>query len=248
MWKIIDVHAHYGKWFFPIEADSPQAILHICRRFGIEKVIFSSTNAVVYDMAEGNRELSRLLEAYPQFYGYVTLNPNYIEASKQEIQTYLASERFLGVKLHPNYSGQALDSSESQELIKEFYPYGKPLLVHTWGESGVNAVTQVAKAFPSLQIIMAHMGGDGLEGRGWRAAIKAAKNLPNTYLEVCGSVQDRDRIREAVDAVGAERILFGSDMTLINPVYIIGVIEDADIPREAKELILYENAKRLFNL
>jgi len=245
---IIDAHAHYGEWFFPIRASSAEDILDMFRKFDIEKAIFSSSKAIVYDMSEGNAELKSLLEEHPQFYGYVVANANYMEESKEEIDRYLGLEKFLGLKMHPDYSGQPINSPASKEIISHSARYRKALIVHTWGEQGVSNTLEVAGDFPSLNVIMAHMGGDGLDGAGWRAAIRAAGTAHNTYLEVCGSILDRDRIREAVEQVGAHRILFGSDMTLINPAFVMGMIVDSEISEDDKERIFYRNAKALFSI
>jgi predicted TIM-barrel fold metal-dependent hydrolase len=96
---------------------------------------------------------------------------------------------------------------------------------------------------PDLPIIMAHMGGDL-----WWEGIAAARESPNLYVDPCGTCADADKIGVAVRELGAERMLFGSDYTLFDPAYTLGMIEDADLSAEQRALILYGNAQRLFNL
>jgi predicted TIM-barrel fold metal-dependent hydrolase len=55
-------------------------------------------------------------------------------------------------------------------------------------------------------------------------------------------------LRYAVDQVGSERILFGTDYPICNPgVYIGGVLAEP-ISDEAKENIFSKNAKRLLGI
>ena len=55
-------------------------------------------------------------------------------------------------------------------------------------------------------------------------------------------------IEELVAEVGADRILYGSDMPLVDCRSQIGKIITADIGDDAKHMILGENAKRLLRL
>ena len=99
----------------------------------------------------------------------------------------------------------------------------------------------VARDNPDVPIIMAHMGGDA-----WREGLRAAAESPNLYVDMCASWADADKVAEAVDALGPERVLFGSDFTLFDPAHTLGMIEDAVLSDEARELILHGNAERLF--
>lgn len=244
--KVIDVHAHYGEWFFPIMMTERSRILRLMDAYGIEIAVFSSSLAIVYDMEEGNADLNEFLGGSPRFYGYVVLNPNYVDLSVQEIERYLRSPKFVGVKIHPDYAKNSVSCPESLGLLEKASKLKKVALLHTWGEEQVRATSTVADTFPDLTVIMGHMGGDGREGAGWKAGIEAAKGRQNLYLEVCGSTLHRDRIREAVESVGDDRILYGSDMTLLNPAITVGMIEEADVSEHARERMFYQNAKRVF--
>ncbi len=244
--RIIDVHAHYGEWFFPIRTSKEADVMEFARKYGIEKIVFSSSLAIVYDLVEGNRRLKPLIDMHANFYGYVVLNPNYPELSEMMIEECFLDKKFVGVKIHPDYTGQLVSSETNIHLLELARKKRRIVLLHSWGEPGVKASSVVADTFPDLVVIMAHMGGDGLSGQGWKAAIHAAKTRNNVYLEICGSELHRDRIREAVEGLGYERILYGSDMTLITPDFAIGMVQEAEIPDEAKEAIFYHNAQKLF--
>ncbi|RJS87935.1 amidohydrolase [Candidatus Bathyarchaeota archaeon] len=247
---IIDAHAHYGKWFFPIYADSIRSIKNLMRRFNIKAAVCSSSKAIVYDFIEGNRELFQSLDPSSGIYGYVTVNPNYLELSKDEIERYLELPEFRGVKFHTAYSGVPIDSKEFKYLVEYAEPYDKPFLLHTYSQRDVKDVEDLAKRFGGIKFIMGHMGGTETSwtGKNWKLAISVASEYSNIYLEMCMTRLEAGKIEEAVEKVGSQRILYGSDMTLLNPAHTIGMIMSSEINREEKERIFYVNAKGLFKI
>ncbi|HIE08405.1 MAG TPA: metal-dependent hydrolase [Armatimonadetes bacterium] len=243
--KIIDVHAHFGRWFFPIHSDSIDDIRMLMERNGIEYCALSSSLAVTYDLVEGNAELARAIEGMVMFLGYVVINPNYPEISRQEIDKYLGRGGFVGVKMHPGYTGRPLSDPRNISLLEYAWKkFEKPALLHTWGSCGVDQVKKVATELPEMPIILGHMGGSF----DWPAAARLAKEQRNVYLEPCGSILPPERIREAVEIAGERKVLFGSDLTLINPAFVLGNILASGLSEAELERVLYWNAKELFRL
>jgi predicted TIM-barrel fold metal-dependent hydrolase len=222
---IIDIHTHYGKWPFPMRYLEPVEMVAALTQRGINKAIVSSSLAIVYDFREGNRALAEAIRPHPELFGYVTINLNYAEEGIQ------------------NYSRQKIDSPDGRRVVRALHEYRRPLLLHTYSsslESPWNAVA-VAKLNPAVPIILAHMGGDA-----WLEGIRAAKESPNLYVDVCASWADADKVADSVRELGPERVLFGSDFTLFDPAHTLGMIEDADLSEDARSLVLHGNAERLF--
>ncbi len=240
---IFDVHAHCGTWFFPTFCETPEQMSGICDRFGVEKVVVSSSRALTYDMVTGNAEALDFVKQDPRFFAYLYLNPNDLQGSRAQIDRYLEMDKFVGIKLHPSYTGLKADSEETLGLL-DYLPHGAILLIHTWGEDGVGRVHHLAEKFPNFDVIMGHMGGTSRSG--WMAAIDSASRIENVYLEICGSLLHYDRIKIAVGSAGAEKVLFGSDMSLLNPSFALGQIIGSSISEGDKKMILRNNAVRLF--
>jgi predicted TIM-barrel fold metal-dependent hydrolase len=71
-------------------------------------------------------------------------------------------------------------------------------------------------------------------------------DLPNVYLDLSGSGVDRGMLDRALDAVGAERLLWGCDVTMETGLakwWALEVIAPGD---EALAAIRWGNAARIF--
>lgn len=251
--KCIDVHCYYGKWSFPIRDMSIEEILDTMKELEMEKCVMMSSLSINYDFIAGNEELAQVIGGHDNLYGYVYINMHYPDLSLVEMEKYLGTDKFVGVKYNGEYSRAAACAKENDfifDLVEK--EYRKPLLLHTWGwpEHG-NVVAyslpsqalELALKHPRLEIIMGHMGGTD-----WMSAIHAAQKADNLYLDTCASFADSDKIGTAAKMLGAERILFGSGMTEGNPFMQKGAVLDAQISDREKEMVLYENARRLFGI
>jgi len=238
---IFDVHAHIGVWPFPIPACDIGDVRALMRRFDIGACAISSAKAIVYDMEEGNVETARAIADCEGALGYVVVNPNALERSCAELDRYYVQPKFVGAKIHPSYSRTATGSDAMRALVAEVAERGRPLLIHCGGESEVAAADRLAADFPRLRIILGH-GGAGA----WREGAQAAAARPNVYVEFCGSIAHRGKIAQAARIAGAEKVLFGSDLTLLDPGYMLGLVEDAALDQRETEMILWRNARNLF--
>jgi len=240
---IIDVHAHYGSWQFPTQTRNVEAIDKYLQRFNIEKACFSSAEAILCNFVSGNARLFKDIAGQERFHGYCTINPNYVDESVEEMKKYMSKSQCFGLKMHSSYSGQRANSEGSKEILQAARRYGKPVLAHTWGEADCHALAEVAQEIDTLKFIMGHMGGPD-----WGTALVAAGEILNIYFEPCCSLAERDKIKEVYDVVGPRRIVFGSDLMLINPAFVAGMVMGSDIPDRDKERIMYTNAKAAFDM
>ncbi len=241
---IVDIHAHYGPWpGLPNPYVSPDDLLATCERFGIETCILSSTVAILYDVEAGNREVREVIEGQERLRGYVVIHPGYPELAMQELREYLSLPNFVGAKLHPKHCGFQADSPEARPLMEYLATVGKPLLAHTWFREMCEAMARLADALPALTLILGHMGGDD-----WPYALELAADRPNMLMELCSGLAPVGKVEQAVAMVGADRLLFGSDLTLLDPGYTLGTVLGSDLREADKQKILYHNAKRLFGL
>jgi len=247
----IDVHCYHGKWGFPIIELTTRDVLALMEQAHVEKAVLMSSRAIQYDFVAGNAELADAIAPHPGLYGYVYINMHYPQTALAEMDKYLPSDKFAGVKYQGEYSRATAAAPENREAFDRLENvYRKPLLIHSWGlpEHG-NAtayslpgqILELARAHPSLKIIMGHMGGTE-----WMDAIRAAEQAPNLYLDTCASYADSDKVAAAVRALGAERVLFGSGATEGSLFMQKAAILDADITDDEKLTVLYRAARQVF--
>ena len=74
-----------------------------------------------------------------------------------------------------------------------------------------------------------------------------ARRAENLILGTTGVVYDF-AITKAVRAIGADRVVYGSEMPMNNPVHEIQKIRDTDLSDEDKEKILGLNIQRILGL
>jgi hypothetical protein len=237
---IIDVHAHWGPWFFTM--DVAGASLATMDRYGIDRAVVSATEAVIYDAPAGNRALAAYLGSQDRLLGYVTINPRRLREAEADLRAHLPGGRFVGVKIHTDYTGSPIGSPQLRAALTLVAGAGVPALVHTWGTSVLD-LAELCLDIPGLRVIAGHMGADG-----FRHAIAAANACDRLYLEPCWSHAPAGRIAEVVAGVDAGRLLFGTDATLIDPSSAFGAVAAAGLDAAAAERIAWRNAAELFQI
>jgi len=66
------------------------------------------------------------------------------------------------------------------------------------------------------------------------------------HLEYVTSTQERGKVELLVETLGADRLLFGTDQSLFDPVRPLGQLAEAEISDRDRRKILGLNARRLF--
>ena len=241
--KIIDAHAHLGVWPFPIEQVHLTALQEILDKFGFYRTIVSSARAILYDMEEGNREVAEAASQDERILGLIFVNPNLLEKSISELERWGTDSRFVGVKYHPSYVKLPVNAPENQPLLEKIAELRLPLCVHTWGrELGASAL-DVARKYSNLKLVCFHMGWPDYED-----LLEKARPLENVSVEIAVTGVEHNRVRRAVEVLGKERVLFGTDTTLLNPARMLGLVEESRLTAEEKEFIFHRNAERVFKI
>lgn len=242
-YPIVDVHQHSGPWPFAGKWGGIEQNLRYMERRGLDAAIISSTEAIVDDMVAGNRRLAEDIADHDSLYAYLTVNPRYLDLSRREIETYRDVPRFVGFKVHTSYSATGMGEPRMADLFALLEAESKPLLIHTWGAGAVRSLAGLAQRHPRLPIVIAHAGGDA-----WREAIEAAQHALNLYLDFAISSPERGRIERAIAALGPERVMFGSDATLFDPLYMLSCFAEAEIAAQDRALVMGGNALRVFGI
>jgi predicted TIM-barrel fold metal-dependent hydrolase len=168
--------------------------------------------------------------------------------------TYEQSDRLLahpkckGIKIHPH--AHAYEIAEHGKQIFAFAGERNALVLTHSGDPGSypEDFLPFIDRYPNVRLILAHLGNsdDGSVAR-QVDAIKAAR-YRNVWVDSSSSRSMYSGLIEwAVDDIGYDRILFGTDTPLYWAAVQKARIESAEICDEAKAAILYKNAAELLN-
>jgi len=149
---------------------------------------------------------------------------------------------FKGLKLHPVTTIAHPAGEDTLRLIRVASAHHAPTLFHCGDEPMATplAVSHAAKACPEATIILGHMGGYFHVDE----AITVAERYENVVLET-SAMPYPDKIREAVDRIGAERVLYASDGPACSPRIEVEKVRLARLPADAESLVFAGNALRL---
>ena len=97
----------------------------------------------------------------------------------------------------------------------------------------------MARAFPNVKLILAHIGQpDAVE-----AAIRAANRYENIYVDTAGV--SINVLRQAIEKIDRHKILMGTDASWGRFEYSIALVKKATEDEEIRRLIMGENICRI---
>ncbi len=161
----------------------------------------------------------------------------------KEVQRCFHELGWRGLKLH---AGE-MDERRPQPIIpllQVCVEYDRPCLIDV--ASDLALADALADAVPDCKLVIAHLGAPRDE-RLVDRFIALALEHPNVYFDLSYCFVPW-KMQEAIEALGAERFLFGSDGMLYHPKMELAKIACLDLTTEQVRAILYDNAARLLKL
>lgn len=246
---VIDCHAHLSHPSNPNQARLDRALVDAADKLGIGQLCCSTLPprrpATPESWRECNEATARAAERFPgRVLAWAHVNPGYREAVS-DVKRLVEDRGFIGVKLYNEYWANEPVLFPLVELCIELRV---PILHHAGHTMWLSAAqpkisdgshfSDLARRYPEAMIICAHICGGG----DWEWEIKSLRNAPSVYLDTSGSVADEGVVEMAVRTLGANRILFGCDMSMTAS---MGRLRGADIPESDRTRILGANMKAL---
>jgi len=160
-----------------------------------------------------NAVTERVVRSGPGLYPLVWVAPG--TTPVEEVAERL-SDGFVGIKLHPTLDGYPGDDPALDPYLEVAAETGRPVAVHSApGDADPNHIRRLAERHPSVPVILYHTYLGPAEGR--RRAVRYLADHPNLYLET--SWCRWKSVLRFVDAVGPERVMFGSDASVDGPTH-----------------------------
>jgi hypothetical protein len=239
---IIDAHMHVDD----VPALGWKLDAALCVRRMDEAGIERGVVMTITDAPEVNpRALELVAEAMAAFPGrleaFARIHPWYGEEAVALLERAFELG-FKGLKLHPVTTIAHPSGEDTLRLVRLAAAHGAPTLFHCGDEplSTPLAIASAAAAVPEATVILGHMGGYFHVDE----AIEVAERLPNIVLET-SAMPYPAKIREAVERIGANRVLYASDGPACSPRLEVEKVRLAELEPAAERLVLGENAARL---
>ncbi len=242
---IIDAHVHLGG---PDKGDgakqSVDELIERMQRAGVDRAVVFPFNEAEpgISFASANNFIAKAQKEHAdKIIGFARLDPHFREAAIMEAKRALRELGLRGIKLHPAAQKFYPDHPFVVRILQTAARFSAPVVFDNGKPEARNeAIAALAERVPEVTIILAHMRGEGF--------IEACEGRPNVYL---GTVKAKpEHVLEAVDRLGAERIIAGSDSPYASMQYeMVEKFEELEsLSDEEKALIRGGNIARLLGL
>jgi predicted TIM-barrel fold metal-dependent hydrolase len=237
--EIIDSHTHLGTFpLFNVSLDADEMIEIMDQHHINISIVFSLSNELTLNA----------IKKYPKrLVGLVWVNPHHGISALQDIDKAVKEWNFKGIKMHPLIDSFLPDQDIVYPIMDRALKYRIPVLFHCghppWSLPW--HFGNIADVYPDVTIILGHMGHGHIVYI--NGAIEVAKKHDNIILET-SAMPMHSKIREAVEKVGEERVIYGSDMPFGHPSFEIRKIEVSGLSKRQLELVLRENSRKIFHL
>lgn len=259
MGKVIDIHVHIGTSSSLSVAGGAKTAIDLMDKNGVDcgvafpMVGFEDPNGVA-DMVSINDQSVSCVREYPERFPVALgeVEPRYGKACLDEVDRVFGELKLRGLMFHNDFCGVPSDAPIMFDIIQRASKYPNPvIMLHSAQHSMLEAPfmhISLAMEFPEITFVILHPMMSAIQ---LRASVQQAKLCPNIYFDTCMTSNHLFLVEEAVQRIGANRIMFGSD----NPYYQKGefcydkyVIENARISEADRERIFCENARELFGI
>ena len=240
----IDIHSHFNHgspfdWHLPanpLHLRDLEFVLEDQRHVGIVGGGFSTYASVLEHpecIVEENEYLYRLAQTDPRIFQWIVVDPRLSETFEQ-VKRMLPSKKSLGIKIHESHG---YDIEEYGDTLFSFAnDLGAVVLMHP---QKVEKMPSFADRYSNMKLIIAH-----LSSMEHIAAIESARH-GNIYTDTSGGASNLNNVLEyAVERVGSEKILFGTDTYACS--FQLGRVALSRLSETDKENILFKNAMKMF--
>lgn len=237
--KILDSHTHVHSLPGHMWDSPPERILRLMDQGGIEKAIIMPYGEVLPEDPSLLDYTIKCVEKYPdRLIGFARMDPKGEEKGLDLFVKALESGHVKGLKFHPVGTRVHPAASSSVEYTKKAAEHNVPILFHCGDEEWTLPfqIAKLAAKVPEARIILGHMGGYFHV----RDAIEVCVHHPNCYLETSATPDPR-LIQQAIQTIGPQRVIFGSDGPGCLPALEVEKIKLLNLGAEIEEQLFYKN-------
>jgi uncharacterized protein len=241
---VIDAHMHIDVveplgWELTVES-----CIKAMDQAGLEKAVVMGITDVPAVNEAALDELSEACGRFPgRLFPLARMHPWYGDRAATQLERAFEELGFVGLKLHPVTTLTHPSTDQTIRLIRIASERGLPTLFHTGDEPLATpyAVAEAARRCPEATVVLGHMGGyQHVED-----ALDVAERYENVLLET-SAMPYPERVAEAVERIGSERVLFGSDGPACPPELELEKVRRAGLDPEALRRVTNDNAEQVY--
>lgn len=244
---IVDAHVHL------LDDDFAPEVIAEGDRLGVDVFVGSSLCRFRYypsaeDVLTANDAMYAVTRKHPgRVLAYCYVNPRLGQWGLTDFRRRFEEQQVVGIKL---WVATLADDPVVFPFVEQAIAYRAPLLVHAWRktdgsqlpyESTASHVARLARRYPEARIIMAHLGGQV------ESALNTIAPYPNVRVDTSGTPIGGGAVALAVQRLGAERVVFGSDAHIGCLAANLGKVLGAGLSHDDLSLVLGLNMKRLLD-
>lgn len=245
---IWDIHGHLSGIVGATATERMARLMAVADRMGIERLCICMGLTFLFDptpaelVEQNDAVLEALAHHHDRALGLVYLNPRHTQASLEELERCVAQGPMVGIKL---WVAVRCSSDLLDPIVTRAIELGVPILQHTWhkvtgnlpGESTTRDLAELARRHPKAQFICGHSGGD------WLLGLQALRHSPNVMVETGGFDPTTGCVEMAVRELGADRVVFGSDVPGRSFASQLSKVRGAAIEEFQRRQILRDNLR-----
>jgi len=245
---VIDAHAHVGHdgamgvGYITMGHGDIEHMLERNRRIGIEKLCCSSWLGIWADVDAGNALTAEIVARYPdQVVGLECINPAYTPDAATAIRKWHEEHGFCGLKPY----GPRISFEYTDPALAAWFEYANEhrLFVLLHEQPGfIEQVARLSEQYPNVAWLLAHSGGSWSMAR-QRAPLAAER--PNVFLELTYTPVPLGVIEFLVETAGVEKVIFGTDAPMRDPIPQFGWVAYAHLDEGQKRKILGQNMQAI---
>ncbi|MFO8060298.1 MAG: amidohydrolase family protein [Bacillota bacterium] len=248
---IVDSHNHLGRRrtdddetpFAGVDLDDFLAMMD---GSGIDHAVVFPLYDRYGDYNPLNEEVRQAFTSHPtRLTGLFRVDPYLEHQTLDDVERALAEESFRGLKIHPRSDRTFIDESDRLDpLVEIAAAHDWPILIHTGDDPPCRPymLFDLLRRHPGARFIMGHSGQ-----RAYHEGLWVAEHCPNVYMET-STLAHPQVIQLILDTVGAERVLFGTDVPFGHPRVELVKYEVLELEPGVRNMVMAENAIRLWRL
>lgn len=247
---IWDLHCHLSGVDGRTPDERMAQLIEYADRMGVERLVvfmgqkFSNDPSPDDFRRQNDEVLQALSHWHHRAFGFVYLNPKHEDESLKELDRCVKDGPLVGVKL---WVATRASDPRLNSIIRRATELKAVIYQHTWlktpgnlaGESTPLELAELAARHPDAPLILGHTGGN------WEYGIRAIRAQKHVAIDLGGNDPTAGFVEMAVRELGAERIIYGSDIGGRSFASQLAKVLGANITPQARRLILGENLKRM---